>query len=285
MSINIYQIITDRIIEKLDNGVIAWRKAWQGGIPVNYITQKPYQGINILLLPYGGEWLSYKQAQEAGGNVKKGEKSSIIVFYKLMEKSMESGDGDLDKDKEPEKIPLIKYSNVFHISQCENIESKQNPIELNNVNPIESAETALNDYIIRSKVNYKNVVGSREAFYKPSTDTITMPDIKQFDMSEEYYSVAFHECSHSTGHKSRLDRISKDASFGNKEYSKEELVAEISTTFIMNFLNLELPETFDNSIAYINAWPRKLKEDNKIILTAASQAQKATNLILGLQAE
>jgi antirestriction protein ArdC len=271
-------MITDRIIEQLDKNVVAWRKSWTGGVPVNYITQKPYQGINLLLLPYGGEWLSYKQAQEAGGSVRKGEKSSIIVFYKLLEKTT----ADNGENEKTETIPLIRYSNVFHINQCENIKTKIKPIELNDINPIDEAENVLNNYIARSGVEYKTVVNSNEAFYRPSADQIIMPDIRQFNISEEYYSTAFHEAAHSTGHKSRLDRISKDASFGSKNYSKEELVAEISSAMVLNFLGVEIPQTFENSIAYIDGWRKKLKEDNKIILTASSLAQKATNLILGM---
>jgi len=280
MSINIFQIVTDRIIEQLENNVIAWRRQWQGGVPVNYITQKPYNGINLLLLPYGGEWLTFKQVQEVGGTVRKGEKSSMIVFFKMLEK-----DGGGDADSAKEKFPLLRYSNVFHLSQTEDIESKQKSVELNNVNPIEQAETALNDYIARSGVRWESVRGSNEAYYSPSLDKIVMPATKQFTSSEDYYSVAFHEAAHSSGHQSRLDRISKDASFGNKEYSKEELVAEISACMTMNYLNLEIPQTFNNSVAYINAWRKKLKDDNKLILTAANHAQKATNLILGLSQE
>lgn len=278
MSINIYEMITNRILQQLENNVIAWRKSWQGGLPINYKTRKEYQGINLLLLPYGGEYLSFKQVQEAGGKVRKGEKSHIIVFYKLLEKPKDGS----DNSEEKETIPLLRYSNVFHISQCENIITKIKPIELNDINPIDNAEKALTSYISRAGVNFKNVMNSNEAYYRPSTDTIVMPDIRQFTISEEYYSTAFHECSHSTGHKSRLNRISKDANFGSKNYSKEELVAEISSAMCLNYLGVEIPETFENSVAYIDAWRKKLQKDNKIILQASAQAQKATNLILGL---
>ena len=277
MGINIYQIVTDRILEQLENNIIAWRKSWEGGIPINYVTRKPYNGINLLLLPCGGEWLTYKQAEEAGGSVKKGEKGSMIVFYKLLE-----SDKEQDNKVRKEKIPILKYSNVFHINQCENIKTKITPIEENNINPIEEAENVLTDYINRSGVQFKNIMGSNEAYYSPARDTIIMPNIKQFSISEEYYSTAFHEAAHSTGYKTRLDRIIKDAKFNDNNYSKEELVAEITTCMIMNTVGIELPETFDNSVAYISAWKKRLKDDNKIILTASSQAQKAANMIMGV---
>lgn len=276
MAVNVYQMVTDRILADLEKNIIPWRKPWTGGVPLNYVSRQPYHGVNLLLLPYGGEWLTFLQAKEAGGNIKKGEKSSIVVFFKMLE------DKNADNEGEDEKkmIPFLKYSNVFHISQCENIKSKLPPVELNNVNHDTQAENVITDYINRSGVTLKNVMGSNEAYYRPSTDTIVLPDIKQFKSTNEYYSTAYHELAHSTGHKSRLDRISKDASFGSKDYSKEELVAEVATCMLMNFIGLEIPSTFENSIAYIDSWRKKLKEDNKIILQASSQAQKAVNLIL-----
>lgn len=185
--------------------------------------------------------------------------------------------------KKKKVFPFLKYSNVFHLSQCEDIKSK---IQIdkqikNNIPPDEEAEQTINKYINFSGVQINTVNGSNEAFYKPSIDTITLPSINQFLNKNSYYSTAFHEIAHSTGHKKRLDRISKDIHFGSKDYSKEELIAEISTCMLMNFLGLEIPDTFENSVAYIKSWSQKLKDDNKIILTAANhQAQKAVNFIL-----
>ena len=209
MAFNIYEAVTQRIIEQLEKGVIPWRKTWHGSEPINYITRKPYRGINLLLLPYGGEWLTYKQAKDCGGNVKKGEKASMIVFYKMIEKKDENG------NKEKETFPFLQYSNVFHISQCEGITSKLEAVNTDSsIEPIEAAQNVMDGYIKRSGVTLNHIKGSNRAYYTPNTDTITLPVIGQFESAEEYYSTAFHEAAHSTGHNSRLDRLSETAAFG-----------------------------------------------------------------------
>jgi len=278
MKTSIYEMVTNRILEQLEKGVIPWRKTWRGSEPRNYVTQNPYRGINTLLLPYGGEYLSFLQVKEAGGSVKKGEKSHIIVFYKPLEIE--------DKDTgETETIPYLKYSNVFHISQCEGITSKLEPIQTNtDIEPITVAQDIINAYVNRSGVKIEHIEGSNRAFYRPATDTVTLPIIGQFESAEEYYSTAFHEAAHSTGHKSRLDRLTAPAAFGSQSYSKEELTAEIAACMLMNFAGIEIPATFENSAAYIKGWSKKLREDIKAIITASSHAQKATDLILGFEA-
>lgn len=275
MSVKVHEIVTQRILEELEKGVIPWRKTWQGSQPINYITRKQYRGINLLLLPHGGEYLSYKQAKDLGGNVKKGEKAHMIVFYKMLQ----------NVDEESGKIsnfPYLRYSNVFHISQCEGIESKLEPIEIDSsIEPIQAAQDIINDYVKRSKVTINHVEGSHRAYYSPTIDTVTLPVIGQFTSNNEYYSTNFHELAHSTGHKSRLKRITDVAAFGSETYSREELTAEITSAILMSISGIEQPETFTNSVAYIHGWSRKLKEDNKAIITASSQAQKAADLILG----
>jgi len=275
--VNVYQKVTDRIIEQLERGVIPWKKPWKGSLPVNYVTQKAYRGINTLLLPQGGEYLTYLQAKQAGGNIRKGEKSQFIVFFKLMEFEDENT-GD-KKD-----IPFLKYSNVFHLSQCEGVTSKLKPFEADEtIEPIQTAQDIIDDYVCRSGVKLAISEGSDHAYYQPSTDKIVLPAIKQFTNATEYYSVAFHEAAHSTGHSSRLNRISDTAAFGSQSYSREELVAEIAATMVMNSSGIEIPETFANSAAYIAGWLKRLREDNKAIVQASSQAQKATDLILGTE--
>ena len=279
MKTSIYEMVTTRILEQLEKGVIPWRKTWRGSEPRNFVTQKPYRGINTLLLPYGGEYLTFLQAKEAGGSVKKDEKSSMIVFYKPLEVEDKTTD-------EVKKIPFLRYTNVFHISQCEGIQSKMEPIIPDlEIEPIQAAQEIINAYTNRSGVQITHVEGSNRAFYTPSTDIVTLPVIGQFESAEEYYSTAFHEAAHSTGHKSRLNRITDTAAFGNQIYSREELTAEIAACMVMNFAMIEIPETFENSAAYIKSWSRKLKEDVKAILSASSQAQKATDLILGVETE
>ena len=273
---DIYQAVTDRIISQLEQGIIPWKKSWQGNEPINYITRKPYRGINTLLLKQGGEYATFKQIKDSGGSVLKGEKSQMIVFWKVLERENPEG--------EKEKIPFLKYYNVFHISQT-TLESKLEPINpAADHDPIEAAESVISDYTGRTGVKPRLVTGTHQAYYTPSTDEVTMPTLNQFTSPEAYYSTYFHELAHSTGHKSRLNRLDATAAFGSQVYSKEELVAEISSAQVMSFTGIELPDTFENSVAYIKNWLSKLKDDKKLIVTAASAAQKATDLILNTPA-
>ena len=278
MAFDIYQTITDRIIAQLENGVISWRKPWRGNPAINFVTRKPYQGINRLLLPDGGEWLTFKQAHDAGGSIKRGEKSSMVVFYKPL--TIKDKDGNETDDEKT--IPFLRYSNVFHISQTEGIETKLPPIiQDDSIKPIENAEHILSDYIHKSGVTLNIKPGSDRAYYTPSNDSITLPAIGQFDKSEEYYSTYFHEAVHSTGHEKRLNRKVGVSAFGSQTYSKEELIAEIGSAMLLNETGLEIAETFENNAAYIASWLKKLHDDKKLIVMAAGQAQKAADYITG----
>jgi antirestriction protein ArdC len=271
MAVNVYAVVTNRILAELEKGVIPWRKPWSGSAPINYVTRKPYRGTNLWLLPHGGEYLTFKQCQEFGGKVKRGEKSQIIIFFKMIESTDE-------ETGERAEYPCLKYSNVFHISQCEGITSKLAPVQ--KADPIETAQNIIEDYISRSDVKLNHITGNDRAYYSPTLDKIVMPAMNQFQSNSEYYSTVFHEIAHSTGHESRLDRIDKLASFGMENYSKEELVAELSSAMLMNTAGIEQSSTFENSAAYIQGWSKKLQGDKKVIVMAAGQAQKAVDYIL-----
>ena len=268
----VYQKVTEKIIEQMEKGVIPWRKTWKGQRPVNWMSQKPYRGLNRLLLD-GGEYITFKQCAENKGKVKKGAKSNLVIFWKWYEKETEE-----DGEKKTEHLPVLRYYNVFHISDCLGIESKiyeaQDQIVRHDVDDI------ISEYIKRSNIKLRNVIGSNSAYYSPYDDSVTLPDKIQFDSEASYYSVVFHELIHSTGHKSRLDRI-RSTSFGSDAYSAEELVAEIGSSMLMSESGIELDETFQNSVSYINSWLKVLKSDNRMIITAAAQAEKAVDLILG----
>jgi len=275
----VYEMVTQRIIEQLEKGIIPWHKPWVGNSAINYKTRKPYRGINPILLPEGGEYLSFLQCKELGGNVKRGEKGHMIVFYKTLQVEDENNLGE-QKD-----IPFLRYSKVFHITQCEGIESKTPPLNVNpDIVPIEKAQTIVDSYCKRVGVKVRHVLGSDRAYYALGSDEITLPDICQFTCAYEYASTSFHEAAHSTGHRSRLNRKVGASSFGSHVYSKEELCAEIASVMLMNKTGIELPETFDNSAAYIGSWLKKLKNDKTFIIAASSQAQKAADMILGVSA-
>lgn len=283
MSINVYEMVTNRIIEQLENNIIPWEKPWHGTIDgaFNRVSKKPYSILNQMLLKYGGEYASFKQWKDLGGHIRKGEHSEIIVFWKMYPIKEKQDDGtEIIKT-----IPLLKYINVFHISQVDGVEPLKQKVT-HDIEPIDKAEKILNDYWNRENITIEHVKGDK-AFYSPMFDKIQLPLFEQFKSSEEYYSTATHESVHSTMKTSRCnrqeDRKGKVVSFGSEEYSKEELVAEIGSAQLMNIVGIETTKSFRNSTAYIQSWLKVLRNDNKFIVSASSKAEKAVNYILGIQ--
>ena len=279
---NIYQMVTDRIIAELESGVIPWEKPWTGvrDGAFNRISKKPYSLVNQIMLKHRGEYASYKQWQSIGGQVRKGEKSEIVVFWKILKKEETN-----DQGKTEEKtIPVLKYYPVFHISQVDGVEPLKEE-ELHDTQPIEEAEELLNGYISREGIILE-YEASNKAYYSPARDVIHLPLIEQFPEVSEAYSTYFHEAVHSTGHGKRLARFQAgagSAAFGSESYSKEELVAEIGSAMICNMLKIETKHSFRNSAAYIQNWLTVLKNDNRFIVSASSKAEKAVNYIVGVQ--
>lgn len=283
MSINVYELVTNRIIEQLENNIVPWEKPWSGTIDgaFNRVSKKPYSILNQMLLKYDGEYASFKQWKDLGGHIRKGEKSEIVVFWKMYPIKEKQDDGtEIIKT-----IPLLKYINVFHISQVDGVEPLKQKVT-HDIEPIDKAEKILNDYWNRENITIEHVKGDK-AFYSPMFDKIQLPLFEQFKQSEEYYSTAFHESVHSTMKTSRCnrqeDRKGKVVSFGSEEYSKEELVAEVGSAQLMNIVGIETTKSFRNSTAYIQSWLKVLRNDNKFIVSASSKAEKAVNYILGIQ--
>ncbi len=283
MSINVYELVTNRIIEQLENNIVPWEKPWGGTLDgaFNRVSKKPYSILNQMLLKYGGEYASFKQWKDLGGHIRKGEKSEIVVFWKMYPiKEKQDDETEIIKT-----IPLLKYINVFHISQVDGVEPLKQKVT-HDIEPIDKAEKILNDYWNRENITIEHVKGDK-AFYSPMFDKIQLPLFEQFKQSEEYYSTAFHESVHSTMKTSRCnrqeDRKGKVVSFGSEEYSKEELVAEVGSAQLMNIVGIETTKSFRNSTAYIQSWLKVLRNDNKFIVSASSKAEKAVNYILDIQ--
>jgi antirestriction protein ArdC len=269
----IYDLVTEKIIEKLEEGVVPWRKPWRNGGPVNWKTQRPYRGINTMLLEEG-EYATFKQITEAGGKIKKGAKSEIIVFWKFLKKENEEG--------EEEKIPYLKYFRVFNIEKStEGLELKRE-IKEQDHDPIEEAEAIRKNYFNPPSYTYLRA----GAFYQPNDDHINVPPLKDFEKPEEFYNTLFHEMIHSTGHNERLKRkgVTGIINFGSETYSKEELIAEMGASMLSATVGFE-HHTLDNSASYIKSWLKKLKEDKTLVIKASGQAQKAVDHILGTQFE
>lgn len=284
MSKNIYEMITNKFIEELEKGIIPWQKPWRGTLKngaFNRVTKKPYSLLNQMLLSKEGEYASFKQWHDLGGTIKKGSKSEVVVFWKIqpIEETKEDG------TKEVKQIPILRYFNVFHISCVDGVEPLD-VAELTELEPIVEAERVKEEYKNRENIDIQEII-TNEAFYSPSRDYIQVPCKEQYTDVTEFYSTLFHEMVHSTGHKSRLDRLdtSINSRFGSEAYSKEELVAEIGSATILNLLGIETPKTFRNSTAYLQSWLRVLKNDNRFIISAATRAEKAVNYIMNMEVE
>lgn len=281
---NVYQIITDKLIAKLEEGVAPWRKPWkagEAGAPKNLKSGKAYRGINVFLLTIQGfespYWLTFKQAKALKGSVRKGEKGTQVIFWRWVEKT-KTVDG-VDKK---ESFPILRYYTVFNVAQCDGIvdPSKNEDVEpAPEFNPIASAELVVEGMPNRPSISH----GGSRACYSPSLDAVKMPEREAFDAPAEYYSTLFHELAHSTGHESRVGRVF-GVGFGSEDYSKEELVAEMTAAMISGHCGIE-EATLDNSAAYLASWIKTLKGDPKLAVCAAAQAQKAADYILDVSFE
>ncbi len=285
---SVYDIVTNRIIELLEKGEIPWKKPWKTiGGPRNLLSRKPYQGINQFLLnvsPYSSPyWLTYKQVSERGGFVRKGEKSTLVVFWKWLEpKKNDSVDNDPDASHRNGKIPLLRYYKVFNLDQVEGISPPQEASVNNPFTPIDQAEQIIANIPLKPEVHF----GGDRAYYSPQVDCIQLPNKERFHSPPEFYSTLFHEMAHATGHAKRLGRksIMESGRFGNEEYSKEELLAELCASMLCAESGIE-QSTINNSAAYIRGWLRVLRNDKKILLHAAANANRAKSYILGKSEE
>jgi antirestriction protein ArdC len=289
--IDLYQQVTNKIISLLEQGVTPWRCGWNKyGFARNYATGHRYSGINALLMnltphpiPY---FLSFNQAKQLGGSIRKGAKSEMVYFYTAYYKNEEGKTISQEEytalcgmGEEPQRIAFLKYFRVFNIADVENITISIPEVILQEHKKITQCETIIHSHHNRPAFVFED---ANRAYYNPVKDCINMPAIEQFTSAEEYYSCFFHELVHSTGHASRLNRkgITQPNSFGSKDYSKEELIAEIGASFLCAHTSIDRPEIVENSAAYLQGWLSVLKADKKLIFKAAAAAQKAVNFLL-----
>lgn len=275
----VYEIVQTRIIEQLEEaiengGTAPWRKPWKGGIPRNYITKKAYRGINLMMLE-GGSYLTFNQIKDLQKKnpkvkLKKGSKSHMIFFWSFPSEPE-------NEEEEERRGPIFKFYRVFSIRDVEELEEEQIFFE---TDPVEQAENLLKEYGKECRIS--NVTGGGRAYYSANSDSITLPSIKQFENVNEYYSTAFHEIIHSTGHESRLNRFNNtdQFQFGSESYSKEELVAEIGSNMLLAMIGIEDDSQQENSVSYLHSWLSKIKEDTSLILYASQRAQKASDFVL-----
>ena len=284
---DVYAMVTEKIINLLEQGVVPWRRPWTStGLPRNLVSKKPYRGINYFLLsalkyvsPF---WLTYRQATELGGHVRKGEESTIVIFWKV-EDLKQSGE-DLDTEDSNEKNRrrfLLRYYRVFNLEQCElpqAVLDKLPKIETHEHDPIEAAERIIAGMPNPPEIQY---AGSK-AFYSSVTDRITLPPRELFISAEEQIATTYHEVTHATGHPKRLNRksITEAAPFGSPTYSFEEMIAEMSAAYLCAEAGIS-PAVLENQAAYIAGWLKKLRDDRKLLVHAAAQAQQAADYVMG----
>lgn len=285
---NTYEIITNKILDAMKNGTCPWHKPWHsqsGNDYRSFASGKPYSFLNSMLLMVqgkdAGEFLTLKQCNALGGKIKKGSKSALVCFFSNVEKEYIKDDGTTGK----ERFPVLKWYLVFHTNDCEGIDPKRvNELPLINedIEPIEAGEKILHDYLhIKEAPKFRD--NGNEAWYSPSMDEICVPNINRYDNPAEYYSTAFHEAVHSTGHQSRLNRkmATLRAAARGTEYSREELVAEIGSAYLCHTAGIEDKAAFNNSVAYLQGWMKHLANNPKDFVVAAGRAEKAARYILG----
>jgi len=279
----VYQIVTDRIIKELEQGKIPWAIPYVGGSgAISRATGKPYSLLNQILLGDPGEYVTFKQCKDEGGKVKKGVKGRIVTYWNFKEVQEKDKDGNviLDVNSKPKikKIPYFRYYTVFHIDDCEGIAPKWQKAKGGSAQMVHSAQDVFDRYVDREGITV-SVKRGHQAVYSPTLDTIKMPEMDQFASSDEYYSTLFHEAAHSTGHKSRLDRLG--IGMGKENYAREELIAEMAACMLMSQLGLETNGSFRNNAAYIQNCLKALKYDVRLVVVAAGAAEKAVRMING----
>ena len=283
---DIYAIVTDKIINLLEEGVVPWRRPWiSTGLPRNLVSKKPYRGVNVFLLsaskyvsPF---WLTMRQANELGGQIRKGEESTIVVFWKVDATKRSPEDDAGDQEPKSRRRFLLRYYRVFNLEQCElpqAVLDKLPKIETHEHGPIDAAERIIAGMPNPPEIQY---AGSK-AFYSSATDRITLPPRELFISAEEQMATTYHEVSHATGHPKRLNRksITEAAPFGSPTYSFEEMIAEMSAAYLCAEAEIS-PAVLENQAAYIAGWLKKLRDDRKLLVHAAAQAQRAADYVLG----
>lgn len=248
-------------------------------MPCNAVSKRPYHGVNLLLLslaPFSDyRWLTLRQANELGGRVRRGERASIAVFWKHIDVT----DEDDDKECRRRCIPLLRHYSIFNVQQCENLnlpvlEDWHEELTLR----IERAEKVIQQMPEAPRI----VEGGPIACYIPREDVVRIPKIQDFEAAEAYYGTMFHELGHATGHEKRLNRpgVTNQVVFGSCDYSREELVAELTSAFVCAEVGID-NSVVENAASYIHGWLTTLESDARAVVTASGQAQRATDFILG----
>lgn len=285
-TIDAYEAVTARICEHLERGTAPWKKPWQNSrMPANAVSGKAYRGVNAFLLGVGmfrdHRWLSFKQAIDLGGYVRKGERSMIAVLWKRVKVAR----AILGPDEPTEtEIPFMRFYHVFNVEQCDGLRLPPLP-EPTALSPAVRLERA--EAVVSGMASPPAILGGGcAASYSPMEDLVRIPRIEQFGSTDAFYATLFHELGHATGHPSRLARpgVSGSIHFGSEGYGREELVAELASAFCCAHAGLD-NSLEEQAAAYCAGWLRAIRGDPKAFTVAAGQAQKAADRILGVTFE
>lgn len=293
---DMYETVTKRILEQLEQGEIPWLKPWTGGNGAwSRATGKNYSLVNQFMLPHG-EYITYTELMEQGGDFiydENGKRPPAKYVWSFWYNAVKRGDKVNEETGEVEPdivlLPKAKYYKVYNVEHDTtlDVKYKRDSMPDRGAEAIAELEAIRADYVKRSGVKYDEQLSNR-AYYSPAWDCVVVPHRKQFEDSAEFYSTVFHELGHSTGAPKRLNRFKindKDAAFGSQSYSREELVAELTACSILANTGVETKTSFRNNAAYIQGWSKKLKEDKEAIIRAAAKAEAAYKLIMGMEDE
>ena len=304
---DLYQHVTDAVVAALEAGTCPWRKPWNVpgaciGEHRSVATGKAYRGCNQFLLGmvaasagYASNWwMTYRQAEALGGNVRKGERSHVVVYWTFIDAKPAKGPPAPAPGTAAKRIPILRYFRVFNVAQVENLPADvlakygaaQAPAAPSakgqpDTAPEAAMRATLAAYVQRSGVGLTHGGGS--AHYRPSVDCITMPEAPTFESTAHYLCTLAHECAHSTGAAKRLNRdgITAKAAFGTAVYSREELVAELAAAFVAGSHGATTPDVDANRDAYLANWAKALRDDPRAIVVAAGAAQRAAEYMIG----
>ncbi|PRY08968.1 antirestriction protein ArdC [Pontibacter ummariensis] len=285
--------VTNEVIEQLEQGKVLWQKPWTSyGLPENYQTGRHYEGFNAFYLNYITEkknftapyFLTFKQAQELGGYVRKGEKGTTVIYWKIYEKK--AGETPPVQAEGEQQAPERKFIpflwTVFNIDQIEGVDFDLPAAqERTGQQVIAACQHVVDHYPLPSpQITY----GGPHAYYAPGNDIVRLPDPKSFVSSQAYYATLFHELIHSTGHPDRLNRFTDEETasrFGDENYSKEELIAEMGASFLSAFTGIK-EDVFQNSVAYLQGWASRFRDDKTMIIYTSTKAFRAASYLLDL---
>ena len=286
---DIYTRVTEKIIAELEKGDRTWIPRWSAGHPAGPVTRPlrqngiPYKGMNVLLLWAEAMekgfaapiWMTYKQAQELGANVRKGEKGSLVVYANTISKTETDENGE---DIE-QKIPFMRGYTVFNVEQVQGLPAHYYAKPADPL-PVAERLTTVDAFIASTSAEIRH--GGSSAYYAPGPDVVQMPHFEIFKDKEGYYATVLHELVHWSGAKHRLDRSFGKGKFGNEAYAREELVAELGAAFLCADLGIT-PEVREDHAPYLASWLEVLKHDKRAIFSAAAHAQRAADFLNGLQ--